>query len=72
MNEERTNYGKIIAITLAVIAACSAVAFLIYKLCRQLITFCHAYRELDEEPLDIELDELDEEPSCEEADETLA
>jgi len=30
--EKRTNYGKIIAITLAVIAAFTAIAFVVYKL----------------------------------------
>ena len=30
--EKKTNYGKIIAITLAVIAAASAIALVIYKL----------------------------------------
>ena len=30
--EKRTNYGKIIAITLAVIAAFTAMAFVVYKL----------------------------------------
>lgn len=30
--EKRTNYGKIIAITLAVIAAFAAIAFIVYKL----------------------------------------
>ena len=65
MNEERTNYGKIIAITLAVIAATASIAFVMYKLCHRLVAFCHAYHELDEEPLDIELDELDENVTCE-------
>ncbi|MBE6555652.1 MAG: hypothetical protein E7663_05425 [Ruminococcaceae bacterium] len=59
--EERTNYGKIIAVTLAVISAASAIAFVIYRLLRNLITFCSAYdeEELDEDILDF--DELDEE-----------
>ncbi len=30
--EKKTNYGKIIAITLAVIAAFAAIAFIVYKL----------------------------------------
>lgn len=30
--KKRTNYGKIIAITLAVIAAFTAIAFVVYKL----------------------------------------
>lgn len=30
--EKRTNYGKIIAITLAVVAAFTAMAFVVYKL----------------------------------------
>ncbi|MGM9681994.1 MAG: hypothetical protein ACI3XQ_00190 [Eubacteriales bacterium] len=34
-NKKKTNYGKIVAITLAVIAAASAVAFVIYKLIKK-------------------------------------
>lgn len=60
MNEERTNYGRIIAITLAVITATATIAFIFYRLARKLIGLCHAYRELDDEAFDLEFDELDE------------
>ena len=33
--KKSTNYGKIIAITLAVVAAASAIAFIIYKLIKK-------------------------------------
>lgn len=38
--EHKTNYGKIIAITLSIITAASAIAFVLYRLLRNLITFC--------------------------------
>ena len=38
--EKKTNYGKIIAITLAVIAAASAIAYVIYRLARKFFGFC--------------------------------
>ena len=60
MNEERTNYGRIIAVTLAVITATATIAFIFYRLARKLISFCHAYRELDDEAFDLDFDELDE------------
>lgn len=34
-NKKKTNYGKIIAITLAAVAAASAIAFVIYKLIKK-------------------------------------
>ena len=33
--KKKTNYGKIIAITIAVVAAASAIAFVIYKLVKK-------------------------------------
>ena len=45
MQEKNTNYGKIIAITLAVISAGSAIAYVIYRLCRNFFKFCDSYRE---------------------------
>lgn len=60
MEEKRTNYGKIIAITLAVIAAGSAIAYVIYRLCRNFFTFCDSYREDEIEDNDFQFDEIDE------------
>ena len=65
---EKTNYGKIIAITLSVITAAAAVAFVVYRLVRNLITFCAVYdepEEVEDAPL---FDELDEEITDETAD----
>ncbi len=58
--EHKTNYGKIIAITLSVIAAASAIAFVLYRLLRNLITFCTVYD--DEEDIEdcLDFDEADE------------
>ena len=66
---ERTNYGKIIAITLAVITSACTIAFVIYRLFRNLITFCNTYTvpEKDEE---LALDEVEEILCDEECDET--
>ena len=60
MEEKRTNYGKIIAITLAVIAAGSALAYVIYRLSRNFFTFCDSYREDEIEDNDFQFDEIDE------------
>jgi hypothetical protein len=49
--EKKTNYGKIIAITLAVIAAASAIAYVIYRLARKFFGFCEECQE-DELPAD--------------------
>ena len=49
--QERNNYGKIIAITLSVIAAASAIAFVLYRLARNLLAFYADY-DKDEEPED--------------------
>ena len=60
--KNRTNYGKIIAITLSVVTSACAIAFVIYRLFRNLIEFCNTYEipeedegdfcELEEELLD--------------------
>lgn len=60
MEEKNTNYGKIIAITLAVVAAASAIAYVIYRLCRNFFTFCDSYREDEIEDTDFDFDEIDE------------
>ncbi len=49
--QEKNNYGKIIAITLSVIAAASAIAFVLYRLTRNLLAFYADY-DRDEEPED--------------------
>ena len=46
--ERKTNYGKIIAITLSVITASCAIAFVLYRLVRNLISFCTVYEEPEE------------------------
>ena len=68
---ERTNYGKIIAITLAVITSACSIAFVIYRLFRNLITFCNTYR-VPEEESELELDEVEEILCDEEAEEAPA
>ena len=60
MEEKKTNYGKIVAITLAVISAASAIAYVIYRLCRNFFAFCDSYLEDDIEDLDFDFDEIDE------------
>ena len=55
-----TNYGKIVAITLAVISAASAIAYVIYRLCRNFFKFCDSYREDEIEEADFDFDEIDE------------
>ena len=61
--KNNTNYGKIIAITLSIVTSACAIAFVIYRLFRNLIEFCNTYEIPEEEELD-ELDfvELEEEP----------
>lgn len=49
---KKTNYGKIIAITLAIIAACSAVALVIYKLFVKDLAKCYCCNEDNDELLD--------------------
>ena len=65
--KNRTNYGKIIAITLSVIACASAIAFVIYRLFRNLIKFCNSYQ-LPAEDCEADFCEL-EECECEECEE---
>lgn len=50
--EKKTNYGKIIAITLAVITAASAIAFVIYKLFVKDLAKCYCCEECDEDFLE--------------------
>ena len=60
MQEKKTNYGKIVAMTLAVISAGSAIAYVIYRLCRNFFKFCDSYRENEIEDADFDFDEIDE------------
>ena len=60
MEENKTNYGKIIAITIAVISAASTIAYVIYRLCRSFFTFCDSYREDELADADFDFDEIDE------------
>ena len=65
---EKTNYGKIIAITLAIITSACTIAFVIYRLFRNLITFCNTYT-LPEKDEGLDQDELEEilcDEECEE------
>ncbi|MBE6595528.1 MAG: hypothetical protein E7644_06995 [Ruminococcaceae bacterium] len=55
----KTNYGKIIAITIAIITATTAIAYVLYRLTRNLLTFCSSYEDDEEDLLD--LDEMEEE-----------
>ena len=50
--ENKTNYGKIIAITLAVITAAAAIALIIYKLFVKDLAKCYCCEEYDEDFLD--------------------
>ena len=61
--KKKTNYGKIIAITLAVVAGVSAIAFVVYKLIKKytedLVYDCDDL--LDEcDDCDLAIDEIDE------------
>lgn len=47
--EKKTNYGKIIAITLAVVAAASAIAIVIYKLFVKDLAKCYCCDECCDE-----------------------
>lgn len=62
--KKETNYGKIIAITLAVVAAASAIAFVVYKLIKKYTEelVCDCDDLLDEEccECDVEVEEADE------------
>ena len=46
--EKKTNYGKIIAITIAVIAAFTAMAFVVYKLFVKDLAKVYAHDEADD------------------------
>ena len=66
-NKKKTNYGKIIAITLAAVAGACAVAFVVYKLIKkytdELDYDCDDL--LDEcDECDLALDECDEAECC--------
>ena len=67
---KKTNYGKIIAVTVAVVAAASAIAFVVYKLVKkytsELVLDCDDF--LDEcDECDLVLDDSEECEVCEEA-----
>lgn len=64
--ENKTNYGKIIAITLSVITAASAIAFVLYRLLQNLITFCAVEDDSEEAEDCLDFDEADELPLEEE------
>ena len=60
--KKKTNYGKIVAITLAVVAAASAIAYVVYRLIKKytedLVFDCDDF--LDEcDACDLEIDEAD-------------
>lgn len=62
--KKSTNYGKIVAITLAVVAAASAIAFVVYKLIKKYTEelVCDCDDLLDDEcgDCEIEIEEADE------------
>ena len=59
MMKHHTNYGKIIAITLSVVTSACAIAFVIYRLFRNLIEFCNTYQVEEDDELDFaELEEF--------------
>lgn len=61
--KNENNYGKIIAITLSIITCAGAIAFVIYRLFRNLIEFCNTYEIPAEEEFDeLDFSELEEEP----------
>ena len=60
-NENKTNYGKIIAVTLAIVAAASAISILIYQLVRRFMTFVKAFKNEIPEEDPTGFDELEEE-----------
>ena len=57
--QEKTNYGKIIAVTLAVITATTTIAYVLYRLARNLFTFCSSYEEAEDEEF-LDFDEMEE------------
>jgi hypothetical protein len=61
--KNENNYGKIIAITLSIITCASAIAFVIYRLFRNLIEFCNTYEIPEMEEFDeLDFSDLEEEP----------
>ena len=46
--EKKTNYGKIIAITIAVVAACTAIAYVVYKLFVKALAKVYEHEDADE------------------------
>ena len=71
--KKKTNYGKIIAVTVAVVTAASAIAYVIYKLVKkytsELVLDCDDF--LDEcDECDLVLDDAEE--CCEACEETEA
>ncbi len=67
--KKKTNYGKIIAVTVAVVAGASAIAFVIYKLIKKytadLVLDCDDF--LDEcDECDLAIDDADDCEGCEE------
>ena len=62
--KNETNYGKIIAITLSIITSACAIAFVIYRLFRNLIEFCNTYEIPEMEDFDeLDFSELEEDPA---------
>ena len=63
MKENNTNYGKIIAITLAIITSAAAIGFVLARVLRSVISFCNTYSAEDEELCceDLDISELEEE-----------
>ena len=66
--KKKTNYGKIVAITVAVVAAASAIAFVVYKLIKKytsdLVLDCDDF--LDEcDECEVAVDEAEECDCCE-------
>lgn len=57
--QEKTNYGKIIAITIAIITATTAIAYVLYRLTRNLLAFCSSYEEDGEDDF-LDFDEMEE------------
>lgn len=67
MMKNKTNYGKIIAITLSIITCASAIAFVIYRLLRNLVEFCNTYQLPEEADLsELDFCELEEDEPAEE------
>ena len=62
--KNENNYGKIIAITLSIITCASAIAFVFYRLFRNLIEFCNTYEIPEVEEFDeLDFSDLEDEPA---------